>query len=84
MEASISERDAQQLARELYEAERKARSLQAKVRKLRAEVDGYDSIAAYRARLEEAISKINDLAAGASDRDVQARIRVIREIARSA
>jgi len=84
MEASISERDAQAIAKALYEAERKARSLQAQVRRLRAEVDGHDTLAADRARLEEAISRINDLAAGASDRDVQARIRAIREIARGA
>lgn len=84
MEASITERDAQQLARAVYEAERRVSSLQVKNARLRQEVEGYDSIAADRARLELAISQINDLAAGASDRDIQARIRAIQDIARSA
>jgi len=47
-------------------------------------VNEYDSLAADRARLEQAISQINDLASGASERDIQARIRAIREVARTA
>ena len=84
MDASISEGEAQELARALYEAERQARSLKAKIKSMRREADGYDSIAADRARLEHALSEIGTLANGASDRDASARIEAIRRIAREA
>lgn len=84
MNTGITEQDAQAIGKALYEAERKIRAQMATIKKLRNEVDGYDSLAADRARLEKAISDINDLASTASERDIQARIRAIREIARTA
>lgn len=84
MDTGITEQDARLLARELFEAERKIRRQMNTIRELRSEVNEYDSLAADRARLEKAISEINDLATGASDRDIQARIRAIKEVTRTA
>jgi len=84
MNTGISEQDAQALGKALYEAERKIRSQMRTIKALRNEVDGYDSLAADRARLEKAISDINDLAVKANGRDTEARIRAIKEIATSA
>ena len=84
MNTGISERDAQELGKALYEAERKIRSQMRTIKALRNEVDGYDSLAADRARLEKAISDINDLAVKANGRVTEARIRAIKEIATSA
>lgn len=81
MDTGISEQDARLLAKELDKAWRAIRGLQAKVNRLSGIVEDQDALVASRARLSETISKIEDLAAGGSERDFAARIRAIREIA---
>ncbi len=84
MDAGISEHDAQLISNEYYKALRTIQRLQSKVENLTGIVEDQDALTADRARLEQAISQINDLASGASERDIQARIRAIREVARTA